>query len=303
LSCAQHYFSIFIKQSKSKKMKKSIQFATIVAVGLFLHGCKKNEVNTISETSPTLSKTFLSAEKPLQNCNFIDGGWGPDAYEDGTLIDAANTNFINGQHAAIAGVWGQNLVPLTFAHNEGVLNAYSYSSPRKIIYGELLYNYAVSQDGYAATAYILAHEWGHQLQFNYGLPTVTGYENMELEADGFGGYYMARPVSGYGDWASAASAANFANKIGGGDHGTNAQRRSAVRLGWSLGHYYNLNVQQFDAYFFYNYQAVLNGTFRTAPPANANPEILAKMSLRIDELRKIASNEITEAEFEKLPNY
>ncbi len=87
---------------------------------------------------------------------------------------------------------------------------------------------------------ILAHEYAHQLQFYYGLPSEpesTARPN-ELEADGMAGYLRR----GYGKttFAQIATAYNFAYAIGDnqttspGHHGTPAQRKSAVRLGFLL---------------------------------------------------------------------
>jgi uncharacterized protein len=291
-------------------MKQTIRAAAFLALILFAQACNKTDVpqpaNGNATTNGPSGKSLLEGEHST-TCNYIDGNWPASAYADGFMIDAPNTNFLNAHHAAIAGVWGQNVnnVPLYFAHGGPTFNAFSYSSPRKIIYGEDIYRDAVAQQGYSAAIYILAHEWGHQLQFTYGLPSVAGYANMELEADGYGGYYLNRPNSGYGgNWPAAALAVNYANTLGGGDHGTNAQRRSAVRLGWALGAY-ELNAQWFDYYFFVYFQSVLDGTFRTRPPQirpDADPIIIAKINEKMDELRKIATNEISETDFVNLPN-
>jgi uncharacterized protein len=285
----------------------SLSIACFVLVFLTFSSCKKNNA-----AQPNAEIPVSPAKKLLQGtysttCKFIDGTWAAESYADNIMLDASHTDFLNAHHAALAYLWGKTVaeVPLYFAHGGTTLNAFSYSSPRKIIYGEDIYRNAASTQGYVAAVYVLAHEWGHQLQFTYNLPSVTGYANMELEADGYGGYYLNKPNSAFGgNWPAAALAVNYANTLGGGNHGTGAQRRSAVRLGWWLGNW-DLTPQLFDYYFFQYFQSVLDGTFRTTPPqprADADPRIIADMNGKMDELRKIATNEINETEFMNLPS-
>jgi len=154
---------------------------------------------------------------------------------------------------------------------------------------------------------ILAHEYGHQLQYIFNLPSVnesTARPN-ELEADGFAGYYLRRP-NGYNQtsFAQIAAAYEFAQSIGDyqttspGHHGTPAQRRSAVRLGFLLGEY-SLSAADFDYNFFYYYQGVLNGTYKMSKNSKY-PELDAYMSQYLEELRKIQTGEISAEEFKQL---
>jgi len=155
---------------------------------------------------------------------------------------------------------------------------------------------------------ILAHEFGHQLQYAFGLPSVS--ENTarpnELEADGFAGYYLRRP-KGYnaGSFAAIAPGYDFAFSIGdysttsAGHHGTPAQRRSAVRLGWLLGQY-DITASSFDYNFFYYYSGVLDGTYRQTNSKYYNPEIDAYIKSHAEELRSIQSGEMSTEEYHKL---
>lgn len=217
---------------------------------------------------------------------------------------------MNAQMTKIAGLWGRSNPTLRFVDDpsnyNSTYNAISYSTG-KIYYGYAIYYDAKSKGGDIVNAMILAHEYGHQLQYIFGLPSVT--ENTarpnELEADGFAGYYLRRP-NGYNktNFSEIAAAYEFAQSIGDyqtnspGHHGTPAQRRSAVRLGFLLGQY-DLNASNFDYNFFYYYQGVLNGTYRMAKNT-VSPEIDAYMSQYIDELRKIQSGEISAEEFKNL---
>jgi hypothetical protein len=217
---------------------------------------------------------------------------------------------MNSQMTKIASLWGRSNPTLRFVNDpsnyNSTYNAISYSSG-KIYYGYAIYYDAKSKGGDIVNAMILAHEYGHQLQYIFGLPSVnesTARPN-ELEADGFAGYYLRRP-NGYNQtsFTQIAAAYEFAQSIGDyqtnspGHHGTPPQRRSAVRLGFLLGQY-DLSASDFDYNFFYYYQGVLNGTYKTAKNSRF-PELDAYMSQYLDELKKIQTGEISAEEFKTL---
>src|SRR5699024_2029667 len=123
--------------------------------------------------------------------------------------------------ANIAGMWGMSTPTLRFVEdpsNPGsTYNAISYST------GKIYYGYAIFADAKSKSAdnivnaMILAHEYGHQLQYAYGLPSVqesTARPN-ELEADGFAGFYLRMP-SGFNksSFSEIAAAYQFAYSIG-----------------------------------------------------------------------------------------
>lgn len=243
-------------------------------------------------------------------CAYVDNYWSSSSVLKTTLQNTTDTNFMNSQMTKIASLWGRSNPTLRFVDDpsnfNSTYNAISYSTG-KIYYGYAIYYDAKSKGGDIVNAMILAHEYGHQLQYIFGLPTVnenTARPN-ELEADGFAGYYLRRP-NGYNktNFSEIAAAYEFAQSIGDyqtndpGHHGTPAQRRSAVRLGFLLGQY-DLTASNFDYNFFYYYQGVLNGTYKMAKNT-VNPEIDAYMSQYIDELRKIQTGEISAEEFKNL---
>lgn len=243
-------------------------------------------------------------------CYYVDNNWSNSAVLKSGLQNSADTSFMNGQMTKIASMWGRSNPVLQYVDDpsnfNSTYNAISYGNG-KIYYGYAIYYDAKSKGGDIVNAMILAHEYGHQLQYIFGLPSVnenTARPN-ELEADGFAGYYLRRP-NGYNktNFTEIAAAYEFAQSIGDyqtnspGHHGTPAQRRSAVRLGFLLGQY-DLNAANFDYNFFYYYQGVLNGTYKMAKNT-VNPEIDAYMSQYIDELRKIQSGEISAEEFKNL---
>src|SRR5699024_7533196 len=151
-------------------------------------------------------------------------------------------------------------------------NAISYGS------GKIYYGYAIFADAKSKSAnnivnaMILAHEYGHQLQYTYGLPSVqenTARPN-ELEADAFAGFYLRMPAGfNQNSFSDIAAAYQFAASIGDyavnspGHHGTPPQRRSAVRLGFLIGNaLLNSTITNYtpvhcDNYCFYYLKVVL----------------------------------------------
>ncbi len=276
-----------------------------------LTGCRddKMDESVLPETQTESSKIEQPGERE-KACYYVDQYWSSSSVLKTALQTSADTNFMNAQMTRIAGLWGRSNPTLRFVDDpsnfNSTYNAISYSTG-KIYYGYAIYYDAKNKGGDMVNAMILAHEYGHQLQYIFGLPSVsesTARPN-ELEADGFAGYYLRRP-NGYNktNFSEIAAAYEFAQSIGDyqtsspGHHGTPAQRRSAVRLGFLLGQY-DLNASNFDYNFFYYYQGVLNGTYKMGKNTQ-NPEIDAYMSQYMDELRKIQSGEISAEEFKHL---
>ncbi|SDI71995.1 neutral zinc metallopeptidase [Chryseobacterium jejuense] len=277
----------------------------------FLTACSDDKMEEAA--LPQQESLSAKIEQPgalEKTCAYVDNNWSSNSVLMTGLQNATDTNFMNAQMTKIASLWGRSNPTLRFVNDasnfNSTYNAISYSTG-KIYYGYAIYYDAKAKGGDIVNAMILAHEYGHQLQYIFGLPSVnenTARPN-ELEADGFAGYYLRRP-NGYNktNFSEIAAAYEFAQSIGDyqtsspGHHGTPAQRRSAVRLGFLLGQY-DLNASNFDYNFFYYYQGVLNGTYKMAKNT-VNPEIDAYMSQYIDELRKIQSGEISAEEFKHL---
>ncbi|SHM60177.1 neutral zinc metallopeptidase [Chryseobacterium polytrichastri] len=294
-------------------MKKNFNFCLVAgAIAAFsLTACNDDKME---ETVLPESKTEnLKIEQPgdlQKQCSYVDQNWSSSAVLKTALKTTAETNFMNAQMSNIISLWGGTSLTFRFVDDpsnpNSTYNAISYSNGR-IYYGYAIFYDAKAKGGDIVNAMILAHEYGHQLQYRYNLPSVsesTARPN-ELEADGFAGYYLRRP-NGYNktDFTQIAAAYEFAQSIGDnqttspGHHGTPPQRRSAVRLGFLLGQY-TLTAADFDYNFFYYYQGVLNGTYKQAKNTR-NPEIDAYMSQYMDELRKIQSGEISAEEFKHL---
>lgn len=285
---------------------------TLAAVGL-LFSCNKDEnenelpVQTVLEQPSLLNK----------ECSFVDNNWASSANLYTTLPNSGSTtgsSLITTQNTTIANFWGRTAPTFRFVRDlttpGSTFNAISYSNG-KIYFGEAIFKWAYNRDtSNLVNVMILAHEYGHQLQYAFGLPSVS--ENTarpnELEADGFSGYYLRR---GYGKstFSSIATAYEAAFAIGDnnvtspGHHCTPAQRRSAVRLGFLLADPGNakLSARSFDSNFFYYYAGVLNGTYRQAKPEGFNEKIDMLIKSHADELKRIQNGEMSDEEYFNLP--
>ncbi|PKF72877.1 metalloprotease [Chryseobacterium sp. PMSZPI] len=283
------------------------------AIAVFsLTACQNDKME---ESTP--NETLTANAKPEQPnllekaCSFVDFNWSWTAVLRTSLPDSDDTNFMNTQMANIASMWGKSTPTLRFVEDliqaNKTYNAMSYQNGYKIYYGYDIFKDAKAKGGNIVNAFILGHEFGHQLQYMYNLPTVkesTGRPN-DLEADGFGGYYLRRP-NGYNKttFSEVAAAYEFAQSIGDYDttnqnhHGTPAQRRSAVRLGFLIGQY-DVSPKDFDTTFFAYYNGVLDGSYKMADN-KIKPEIKAYLDQYVDELKKIKSGEITAEQFKQL---
>jgi uncharacterized protein len=292
-----------------KTTKKTGLVLSALAFGM-LFACSKND-EVVTESVSTEKIEQPSELNKL--CAYVDANWSSTAVLSTTIgTTTAETTFMNTQNSKIATLWGRSAVTLRFVKDattpSSTYNAISYSTG-KIYYGEAIYKDALAKNSNnIVNAMILAHEFGHQLQYAYGLPSVTETtaRSSELEADGFAGYYLRRPTGWNAtSFTQISSAYDFAYAIGdysttsAGHHGTPPQRKSAVRLGFLLGQY-TLTASSFDYNFFYYYTGVLNGTYRKANSQYFDPKIDAYIKSHAEELRRIQSGEMSDEEFKNL---
>lgn len=284
-----------------------------IAVSVTLVSCNRNEDISSSTNNEDLNSGIIS--------KYVDNNWSYNAYLSNSLPTVEETNFMANQMYKNAALWGRTAPELKYVYDnvspKSTYNAISYSS------GKIYFGYAIYQDAKSKSAdnivnvMILAHEYGHQLQYAYRLPSVRESTSRptELEADGFSGYYLRMP-NGFNktDFSQIAPAYDFAFAIGdyyvtyAGHHGTPPQRRSAVRLGFLLGNAalnakVTLTAKSFDYYFFYYYNGVLNGTYKTAKSAiedNIDPEIARFMDAYIDEIKRIQNGTMSNEEYYQL---
>lgn len=260
---------------------------------------------------------------------YVDGNWSSNAQLTTSLPSNSDTQFMYGQMSDNAQLWGLSTPTLRFVYDpvnpNSTYNAISYGSG-KIYYGYAIFSEAKSRSANnIVNAMILAHEYGHQLQYAYGLPSVqenTARPN-ELEADAFAGFYLRMPAGfNQNSFGDIAAAYEFAADIGDygtnnpGHHGTPPQRRSAVRLGFLIGNaLLNSNISNytpvnFDNDFFYYYNGVLQGDYikpqeeidpvQEAIAASVNPQIAEYMASYVEEIQKIKSGVISAEEWKNL---
>jgi hypothetical protein len=128
----------------------------------------------------------------------------------------------------------------------------AYATPDgKILFGYYMFYYTIQNFNELAASGILAHEWGHRVQYTYGWSN-SPHPHIELEADAFSGYYMAlaksfawSQIQGYYASTYATGDYNFNHPT---HHGTPDQRLAAAYLGVNTAteaitnnHYYSYN--------------------------------------------------------------
>ena len=279
----------------------------ILSVLLVMQSCEKNELKNAADLTGNFPKNIespseLNAKASEHHCATVSQ-FGPNSYWANTIVNQTETNFLKTHHNGSADFFGLGNVPLYFAAGDGTFNALSYRNGY-VIWGEQILEHALGF-GRAAVAYVAAHEIAHQVQFRYRFPSVSGASNTELEADGFAGYYLRKKYST--NWSNVSSAYNMAQSIGGSNgssHGTPAQRRSALRLGWLLSES-NLSNNDFDRYFFYYYQRyVIPGAWRLGnqpqKPKDFNKEIHDFILTKVEELNDINTGKLSAEDFTNL---
>ncbi|VXB55068.1 Metalloprotease [Flavobacterium sp. 9AF] len=297
-------------------MKTNFRNASLFLGALALStmlSCSKDEETTLDSQDEVLSVVDQQPNSREGDCGYVDGNWSSTASLYTSLPNSGstvNSSLITSQNSAIASFWGRSAPTFRYVRDlsnpSSTFNAISYSNG-KIYFGEAIYKWAYNRDtSNLINVMILAHEYGHQLQYAYGLPSrqESTARAAELEADGFAGYYLRR---GYGKstFASIATAYDAAYAIGdysttsAGHHGTPPQRKSAVRLGFLLADPGNskLSASSFDYNFFYYYNGVLNGTYRMAKPEGVTDEFHNFMMSHMEELGRISRGEMSDEEY------
>ncbi|MBC5774704.1 hypothetical protein H8S95_11575 [Pontibacter sp. KCTC 32443] len=182
-------------------------------------------------------------------------------------------------------------------------------------------------DSKVAFAGVLAHEWGHQVQFKnfkswFGVEfnkypyTAEGTRLMELEADVLTGYYLTHKRGATYNWKDAAQFLQLFYNIGDcsftseGHHGTPNQRMAAARLGWVIakvtypvGHI--LTADEVHALFNAAFNDILANTIESTDVyASLKSADLKNMYTKIlgyeEELTAIASGALDQSSIENL---
>lgn len=291
---------------------------TLLLIGtlslLALSACDDIYLNE-SISKPLIENLDNQSIKPKTIYKYVDDNWTPTSVIENNLLLPVDTNFMNSQINNIASMWGRSIPvlkfvddPNNFRSTKNAITSLLEGPHGSIYYGYALYYDARAKGGDIVNAMVLSHEYGHLLQQELNLPSVNESTSRayELEADGYAGYYLRRP-NGYNRSNFSEIAAAYEYVGNGGDtnisssdhHGTQAQRRAAVYLGFLLGNY-ELSAAEFDQYFFYYYQDdVLNGNNKIQKKTQ-NSELDIYIMQYIEQLRKIKTGEIDAVQFRKL---
>ncbi|WP_139062545.1 hypothetical protein [Aquimarina megaterium] len=197
-------------------------------------------------------------------------------------------------------------------------NMYAYSNPMRVFIGETWWNSMLNNyDAYTAKS-IIAHEFGHILQFSNNWYWASG-KNKEIGADFFAGYWLASDVGQAITWSQASNAfTNFYN-IGspaGGSHGSKTERQAAAKLGFYTGYYANSKgflgwdkVYNLLSRYWYligqgNYYYDISG-YKTQHPelykglSEQEEDFMNHLMSHFNEIQKIAKGEGTSKEYKK----
>lgn len=173
----------------------------------------------------------------------------------------------------------------------GVMNALS-GHDKTIKFGYNLFWSELRINNELAIAGILAHEWGHQVQFKFGYDKI-GNPFVELEADAFSGYYMALAksyawanINGYYQSIFSKGDFNFNSPI---HHGTPDQRLAAAYLGVNTAVYAMQNKIQLSYYDLH--QIFYSNIYGSSKKSLNNKTITIINSINYNEINKIKKGE------------
>jgi hypothetical protein len=170
------------------------------------------------------------------------------------------------------------------------LDGFTIRDPKLIVLGDgllqILSETGVSSD--VVVSGVLAHEWGHQVQFDNWYDASYGSELSapertrltELEADMLSSYYLTHKRGATYNWKRVAEFLNLFYNIGdcaftsGGHHGTPVQRMAASYLGYiiakeTLPHGHILTALQMHSLYLAAYNDLISNTM-TSPQASAS---------------------------------
>lgn len=221
-----------------KNIIKSVILYTLI--GITISSCEENDnYNHVNE-----EKNLISTEHLDQN-NLI-GAAAATPFNTG-YYGAYNTypmpqgqTYINWAVPNLKWFFGVNPDVYNW-QGANTNNMLAYSNPLRVFIGETWWNSMLNNyDAYAAKA-IIAHEFGHILQYSNNWYWAPG-SNQEIGADFFAGYWLASDVGQNLTWTEAATAFQNFYDIGspqGSVHGTPSERQAAAKLGYYTGYYAN----------------------------------------------------------------
>lgn len=273
---------------------------------LLLFGCQKNKTDDVAPTKGCRnSKSFNynpSAEVDDGTCKEMAGclGYASGFSNSGSLGVTLNNPYwdqkMSGEIAIQRNFY--NGIPATvyILYEPSVDYKNAYATPEgNILFGFYMFYYTVQVYGELPVAGILAHEWGHRVQFTYNWNEYYKPEHRELEADAFSGYYMA--LAKQYAWSQIQS--YYANVYSTGDyffsdpshHGTPDQRLQAAYLGVTTA----INAMRNNTQYSYlQLHQIFFGTIKTtiaqgisAPKRISFPDVIYPKNLNKTGIRRL----------------
>ena len=199
---------------------------------LVLGACGGNDSDESDRTTGTGSRGCLSVTASAGQATSTPGCGLPAVSSGNPAQDAAFRNEFNAQ----GNFWAIPGVSFAFLNDCNSPNALANPQDRSILFGTSMAQKLLSQFGNTIPLWqVMAHEWGHQIQFALGdnwLNSST-VAPKELEADMFSGFYLLLAKN------SSNLSSSIANAFALGDwefnnpshHGTPNQRGAAVVAG------------------------------------------------------------------------
>lgn len=222
------------------------------AGGISLAACGGNPDSSSSSTPPVAGPDSLKARGCLSiSASAARATLTPQCGNSTpTTGDPARDNAFRSEFNAQAVFWGVPGVSFNFLNDCDVPNALANPQDKSILFGtamarDLLAKFRSS----IPLIQVLAHEWGHQIQFAFGdswLNAAT-VAPKELEADMFSGFYLLLtksnfPISEMNSSISAAFSLGDWDFNNPNHHGTPQQRGAAILAGNKVALEYQTNA-------------------------------------------------------------
>ncbi len=226
-------------------MKKLLNILFLIPLFFLFYDCKKNGTDAAKVQGCTNRQSFNynpKAEvddgscKEMAGCLGYSNGYSNSGSIGVTLNDPYWDQKMN-QEVIIQRSFYNGIpanVYILYEPSVDLKNAYA-TPDGNILFGYYMHYYTIQTYGELPVAGILAHEWGHRVQFTLNWNDYYKPEHRELEADAFSGFYMA--LAKQYAWSQIQS--YYANVYSNGDylfsnpghHGTPDQRLQAAYLG------------------------------------------------------------------------
>jgi hypothetical protein len=244
---------------------------SLILVAVLLSACESIDTPTPISPSPAPSPTPRPTSRVIAGCAASGGPSGVGCGVLPSFGDSAADRDMALEIPYQAAFWTSAARVMVLNDCDGQ-NAYS-DPAGYIFYGRSLFWGLRARGADLAIIGVLAHEYGHQIQFRFGWQT-TPARPMELEADAMAGFYLGVAKA----WTWQLTGSFFQNTFAMGDtlfnspshHGTPEERLAAARLGYDTGVYSLVNRRQFSWYeLHYIFASAIRGGGGLAQPLDS----------------------------------